>query len=67
MLIVDPPYDWGVSAAQAAGNASAGLSSLGLSGIAARNAALYFPRVVQGDPERDGQLDVFVPCGVVAG
>jgi len=67
MLIVDPPHAWGASAAQAAENASAGLNGLGLSGIAARNAALYFPRVVQVDPERDRQLDVFVPCGIVAG
>ena len=67
MLIVDPPHAWGASAAQAAENASAGLNGLGLSGIAARNAALYFPRVVQVDPERDRQLDVFVPCGMVAG
>jgi phage tail sheath protein FI len=67
MLIVDPPHAWGTSAAQAAANAIAGLSGLGLSGIAARNAALYFPRVVQVDPERDRQLDVFVPCGMVAG
>ena len=33
----------------------------------ARNAALYFPRVRQADPLREGQLDTFVPCGVVAG
>jgi phage tail sheath protein FI len=67
MLIVDPPHAWGTSAAQAAANAIAGLGGLGLAGIAARNAALYFPRVVQVDPERDRQLDVFVPCGMVAG
>jgi phage tail sheath protein FI len=40
---------------------------LGLSTIDARNAALYFPRVIQADPQRDGQLDIFVPCGLVAG
>jgi phage tail sheath protein FI len=67
MLIVDSPRAWGSSAAQAADNAITGLSSLGLSGIAARNAALYFPRVLQVDPQRDRQLDVFVPCGIVAG
>jgi phage tail sheath protein FI len=36
-------------------------------GSQARNAALYFPRVIQSDPQRDGQLDTFVPCGIVAG
>ena len=29
--------------------------------------ALYFPRVIQADPKREGQLDVFVPCGIIAG
>lgn len=67
MLIIDPPAEWGALAATAAGNAVAGLSSLGLSGTAARNAALYFPRVVQPDPLRDNQLDTFAPSGIVAG
>jgi len=40
---------------------------LNLTGVEARNAALYFPRVQQSDPELDGQLDIFVPCGMVAG
>ena len=42
-------------------------ADIGLTGEVARNAALYFPRVVQGDPLRDDQLDTFVPCGIVAG
>jgi phage tail sheath protein FI len=67
MLIVDPPGEWGASPATAARNASGGLSALGLSGTAARNAALYFPRVKQADPERDRQIDTFVPCGIIAG
>jgi len=67
MLIVDPPHEWGASPASAAANARAGLSGLGLSGVDARNAALYFPRVVQPDPERDRQLDTFAPCGIIAG
>jgi uncharacterized protein len=67
MLIVDSPAEWGASPATAAANARDGLSALGLSGTDARNAALYFPRVVQPDPERDRQLDIFVPCGIIAG
>ncbi len=67
MLIVDPPIAWGARAETAAGNAIAGLGNLNLSGTAARNAALYFPRVVQADPLRDRQLDTFVPCGIIAG
>jgi uncharacterized protein len=33
----------------------------------AANAALYFPRLRKRDPLRGGQMDVFVPCGAVAG
>lgn len=67
MLIVDSPAAWGASPATAALTAKAGLSTLGLSGTAARNAALYFPRVRQVDPLRDRQVETFVPCGIVAG
>jgi len=67
MLIVDPPAAWGANSATASAQALAGLSTLGLSGTVARNAALYFPRVIQPDPLRDRQLDTFVPCGIVAG
>jgi phage tail sheath protein FI len=67
MLIVDPPAEWGALSATAAARALAGLSQLGLSGTAARNAALYFPRVVQPDSLNDNQLDTFVPCGILAG
>jgi phage tail sheath protein FI len=62
VLIVDPPADWSTAA-----EARDGLSGLGLTGQRARNAAIYFPRVVQADPLLDGQPDTFVPCGVVAG
>ena len=67
MLIVDSPAAWGANKNTAAATAVAGLPALGLTGTDARNAALYFPRVVQSDPELDGQLDTFVPCGIVAG
>jgi len=66
MLIVDPPHEWG-GANGLLTDPLAKLTALGLSGLAARNAALYFPRVHQADPLRDGQTDVFVPCGIVAG
>jgi phage tail sheath protein FI len=67
MLIVDPPAAWGANKETAAAKARDGLSALGLTGVEARNAALYFPRVQESDPNLDGQLDVFVPCGIVAG
>jgi hypothetical protein len=67
MLIVDSPATWSANKDTAAANAKAGLAALGLTGEASRNAALYFPRVLETDPLRDGQIDSFVPCGIVAG
>ncbi len=67
MLIVDPPAAWSANPATAASDAAKGLPALGLSGDFARNAALYFPRVIEADPARKGQLDTFVPCGLIAG
>ncbi|HKS40149.1 MAG TPA: phage tail sheath C-terminal domain-containing protein [Blastocatellia bacterium] len=67
MLIVDPPRAWSSNKDTAAATARDGLDDLDLSGPAARNAALYFPRVLEADPKRDGQIDTFVPCGLIAG
>jgi hypothetical protein len=54
MLIVDAPATWSANKETAAANAKAGLAALSLSGVEARNAALYFPRVIEADPLRDG-------------
>jgi phage tail sheath protein FI len=67
MLIVDSPAAWSSKRNTAAQDARDGLPGLGLSGAAARNAALYFPRLRIADPLRDGQVDTFVPCGAIAG
>ncbi|OYY68090.1 phage tail sheath family protein [Sphingomonas sp. 28-63-12] len=67
MLLVDSPFEWSANPVEAPGKAAAGLAALGLSGDAARNAALYFPPLLEADPLRDGQTDLFVPCGAVAG
>jgi hypothetical protein len=68
MLIVDSPAAWSADGnVLAASEAKKHLPDLGLTGENARNAALYFPRVRESDPLRDGQLDTFVPCGIVAG
>jgi phage tail sheath protein FI len=62
MLIVDSKNGWtSVSAAQS------GVGGMNLSGDTARNAAIYFPRVKQADPQLGGQIDTFVPCGMIAG
>jgi phage tail sheath protein FI len=67
MLIVDSPSAWSANKETAASTAVSGLGALGLSGTAARNAALYFPRVIEADPLREGQTDTFVSCGLIAG
>jgi len=68
MLVVDSPAAW--SAGGATGitqKTQTKLDALGIAGTDARNAALYYPRVLQADPTRGGQLDTFVPCGIIAG
>ncbi len=67
MLLVDPPAAWGARADTAAAEARDGLTDLNLTGPESRNAALYFPRVLEVDPLRDRQLDTFVPSGIIAG
>lgn len=72
MLIVDSPIQWGANPETATDKAKNGLvgdgeDKLNLTGIEARNAVLYFPRVIQADPLREGQSDTFVPCGIIAG
>lgn len=67
MLIVDPPTGWDANPVMAPSTARDGLAALGLSGPAARNAALYFPRLLKSNPLHDGQIEDFVPCGAVAG
>jgi Bacteriophage tail sheath protein len=67
MLLVDSPAAWSANRETAASKARDGLDDLGLSGVGARNAALYFPRVRESDPQRDGRTETFVPCGIIAG
>jgi uncharacterized protein len=67
LLLVDPPAGWSKPKETAVAKAIAGLDNLSLTGTAARNAALYFPRVMESDPLSEGRLDTFVPCGAVAG
>jgi len=67
MLIVDPDPTWGAASDSAVTRAIDGREALLIGGTLARNAALYFPCVRQVDPLRDGQIDTFVPCGIIAG
>jgi uncharacterized protein len=67
MLIVDPPASWGAAIDTAVSRPKSQLSSLGVSGTDARNAALYYPLVKKMDSLRNNQIDTFVPSGIVAG
>ena len=62
MLVVDAPLAWGTVA-----QAVAGIATLGPSGLNARNAAVYFPRLRVPDPLQLGFVDTFAPGGAVAG
>jgi hypothetical protein len=62
MLLVDAPSGWTNTA-----GAVAGMTGFGLSGDTTRNAAIFFPRLHMPDPNQDGQLADFAPCGAVAG
>lgn len=62
MLLVDPPAAWSSKSAS-----DIHPSELGLSGTAARNAAVYYPRVKKPNPLRGDLIEEFVPCGIVAG
>lgn len=61
-LIVDAKPDWTTVTA-----ARDGVPGMNLNGPAARNAAVYFPRIKQADPMLDGQIDVFPASGTIAG
>ncbi len=64
MLIVDSPGDWN-SKDDAKGNGTTtGIAALG---TRHKNAAVFFPRLVQPNPKNDNRTEKFVPCGAVAG
>jgi len=66
MFIVDPPSKWSVAARN---NQLSTLNptDLGIDGLIQRNAAVYFPRVVEADPLLNGQARVMPACGMIAG
>jgi len=60
MMIVDPPLTWDSKEKAIAGVAD-------LIDDNAKNAAIFFPRLLQPNPLHAGQVDAFPPCGAVAG
>jgi uncharacterized protein len=61
MLLVDPP------AAATVATAPNQIAALGLTGPAARNAAVYFPRIRQANLTAEGRVETFAGSGAIAG
>lgn len=64
MLLIDPPRNRPANNWIDKDSARAGIDSLS---DVSRNAAVFFPRLRQPNPLREGQVEEFVPCGAVAG
>ncbi len=64
MLLVDPPSSWTDKDTAKSQFTDANDDHVG---TRSRNAALFFPRLLQPDPLRDNQVRDFVPSGAVAG
>jgi phage tail sheath protein FI len=63
-LIVDPPSDWTQKSTAVTKFSD---SQTDWVGTRSKNAAMFFPRLVEANPLRDNQMETFVPCGAVAG
>ena len=59
MFIVDPPASWDIVQEVIDGVPNVSDPS--------KNAALFFPRLLQPNPLRENKIESFVPCGAVAG
>ncbi len=64
MLLVDSPSDWTSKTKAVEKFTDSGTDHVG---TRSKNAALFFPRIKQPNPLRDGQLEEFAPCGTIAG
>jgi phage tail sheath protein FI len=64
MLIVDAPKNWTTKATAKSKFTDQTQDNVGTN---SRNAALYFPRLLQANPLHDNQTETFAACGAVAG
>ncbi len=64
MLLLDAPKNWASK-----DHARDGFTDINNDnvGTRSRNAALFFPRLRQPNPLRDGQIETYAACGAVAG
>lgn len=66
MLIVDPPMKWTTDAKNDKWS-TIQPTDVNINGDVERNAAVYFPRVVEADPLLKGAQRVMPACGIIAG
>lgn len=64
MYIIDAPSTWNDK--QTALDSFRATSN-DFPGVRSKNAALYFPRVIQPNPLHEDRLEEFAPCGLIAG
>ena len=64
MYLIDPPSDW--DSKQKAREMFTATSG-DFPGVRSKNTALFFPRLKQPNPLREGRIEEFVPSGSVAG
>jgi phage tail sheath protein FI len=64
MLLVDPPTEWH-SQADAIAQINAIVTPIGTNN--SKNAAIFFPRLMEANPVHDNQIEEFVPSGAIAG
>ena len=68
MLILDPPSEWsGKWKSGQKGDVKSAITFNTGIGDPSKNAAMFFPRLLQPDPMRDNIMDEFAPSGAVAG
>ncbi|MES9901721.1 MAG: phage tail sheath C-terminal domain-containing protein [Sedimenticola sp.] len=68
LFIVDPPAAWDAKPDSAAAEVKKAQLAKPLVDLSTADyAAVYFPRLKKADKLRSGQIDIFPPCGAVAG
>ncbi|AIF82576.1 phage tail sheath protein FI [Candidatus Nitrososphaera evergladensis SR1] len=65
VLIMDPPSNWNSRDDPISGSIGIDSNTSGL--FRHENAAIYFPRIRAPDPNQEGRLKDFAPCGAIAG
>lgn len=64
MMIVDPPSGWTTKKTAVDQFSDATTDFVG---TRSNNAAIFFPRLQEPNPLRENQIEIFAPCGAVAG